>query len=91
MTASARADISISIVSPESENDTIILNEGDIVRGMLTDIIEPDGEDIVLPEVAGELYEVPKSLAATLWPLVGRRIWMANVGGQIQAAEVSGA
>lgn len=88
---SPQSDISISILPPESENDTTILNEGNIVRGILTDIIEPDGEAIILLVVAGELYEVPRSLAATLWPQVGRRIWLANLAGAIQAAEVSGA
>lgn len=89
MTASARSDISISILSPASGNDTVILSDGDLLRGSLADIIEPDGEDILLAEIAGDLVEVPKALSSALWSLVGKRIWLACIGGKIRFAEVS--
>lgn len=63
--------------------------EGDIYRGKLSDIIEPDGQDIILADIAGDLVEVPKAQSSALKSMVGWRIWLACIGGEIRFAVVT--
>lgn len=85
MSASSSAPISFSDIP----SLTRILSEGDILRGKLSDIIEPDGQDIILADIAGDLVEVPKAQSPALWSMVGWRIWLACIGGQIRSGVVS--
>lgn len=85
MSASSTAPISFSDNLPL----TSILSEGDIYRGKLADIIEPDGQDIILADIAGDLIEVPKAQSSALWSMVGWRIWLACIGGKIRFAVVT--
>ena len=77
MSASAQSDISISIVSPASE--------GDILRGVLRE------SPVLGFSVADDSVDIPISQAAALRPLVGQRIWLACIGGQLRFAAVRGA
>jgi len=77
MSASAQSDISISIVSPVSE--------GDIYRGVLRE------SPVHRFSVADEPVDISLEQAAALRPLVGHRIWLACIGGQLRFAAVSGA
>ena len=66
-----------------------ILSEGELYRGHLQEVIEPDGEDTILVDMAGDLVEVPKALSPALRPLVRKRIWLACIGGKIRFAVVT--
>lgn len=74
---------SISAAAPISFSD--ILSEGDIFRGPLLE------SPVLGFSVAGESVDIPIEQAAAIRPLVGRRIWLACIGGQLRFAEVSGA
>ena len=69
--------------------DIIHLQELTICAGRLDDIVEPDGEDFALAMIEDLTAEVPRTLAQTMWPLVGKRIWLAMVNGQIRAEVMS--
>jgi hypothetical protein len=69
--------------------ETICLADCQGRRGILTDIIEPDGEEIVLARVAGELVELPGQLSAQLWGLLGQRVVVARVGDCYQVGHCS--
>jgi hypothetical protein len=49
-------------------------------RGQLRDIIQPDGENIVLAGIGEEWVELPRTLAPHLWQLVGQRVVVARIG-----------
>jgi hypothetical protein len=66
----------------------VILADCDIVAGQLTDIIDPDGLDISLASIGLGLYEVPRPLVRSLRHIVGKRIYLASIGGQLRFAEV---
>lgn len=80
----------IETVSPATNTfpscETIQLNPRDLHRGVLTDIIEPDGEEIVLARINGSLIELPRDLSAQLWGLLGQRIIVARFGDKYRAA-----
>jgi len=54
---------------------------GDAYIEILRDIIEPDGEEICLAIFADEArIDLPASLAAKLWPLVGSLVAVVRIG-----------
>lgn len=79
---SAAVDIRLS---PGMDSDVIRLRELDICAGRLDDIIEPDGEDFALAMIQDLTVEVPRSFAASLWEMVGKRVFVAKLDGQIRA------
>jgi hypothetical protein len=58
------------------------LDEGRFIIGQLSDIVEPDGEDYLLARIAGKMMELPKSLSASLWALMGRKVVAGLILGQ---------
>lgn len=79
----------IDTVSASTNNfplvETIQLMDCQGRRGVLTDIIEPDGEDLILARIAGELVELPRALSARLWGLMGQRVVVARFGDNYRA------
>jgi hypothetical protein len=69
-----------------SRREPIRLRELAIVGGKLCDLVEPDDEDIALAKIEDLLVEVPRSLVGPMWEPIGKRIWLAKVGGKIRAA-----
>ena len=53
--------------------------------GLLRNVIEPDGDLIVLACIDNDLIEIPKDQAAILQQLVGQRICLAIVDGKFRA------
>lgn len=79
------ASLKTAALSPSSPGAEIIrLRECEGWDGRLTDIIEPDGEDIILAEIAGRLVELPRGLSEELWALMGQKIRTARILGQIR-------
>jgi hypothetical protein len=66
-------------------SEPIRLPKNDIFVGSLQNIIEPDGEDFILAMVEGELLELSRALADKLRSLMGKRVIVGNVAGQIRA------
>jgi hypothetical protein len=82
---------SINDFSANKPSDDIIhLQELTICAGELDDLIEPDGENFALALIEDLTVEVPIDFAqSTMWPMVGKRIWLAVVKGQIRAEVMS--
>jgi hypothetical protein len=85
---SVSASIS-SLSAAKPPKDIIHLQELTICAGRLDDIVEPDGENFALAMIEDLTAEVPRTLAQTMWPLVGKRIWLAMVEGQLRAEVMS--
>ena len=86
---SVSASIS-SLSAAKPPEDIIHLQELTICAGRLDDSVEPDGEDFALALIEDLMVEVPSSFAqSTMWELVGRRIWLAMVNGQIRSEVMS--
>jgi hypothetical protein len=68
-----------------SEPNAICLPKNGIFFGILSDIIEPDGEDFVLACMEGSLVAAPKALGPELWKLRSERVILANVAGKLRA------
>jgi hypothetical protein len=79
------ASQSSSFSESSAEHEVIRLRELDIIVGTLSDIIEPDGEDIILAEIANELIMLPKALSASLWGYMGQKVIVGLITGQIRA------
>jgi hypothetical protein len=79
----------LSPVSAEAKDDIIHLQEIDIAAGILTDIIEPDGQPIILACIDDMLVEAPKAMSRKLWPFIGRRICLAVVDGKFRAGALT--
>jgi hypothetical protein len=82
MSASIFGEIYLSPSSLEPE--IIRLRELEGWHGMLSDIIEPYGEDIILAEIGGHLIELPKYLSATMWGLMGQPVRVGCFDGQVR-------
>ena len=83
-----RASLSENI-NPSPINDSIIrLKELDICAGRLDDITQ-EGEDFALAMIESMAVEVPIAHAPALQEMVGKRIWLALVKGQIRAGVMS--
>lgn len=65
--------------------DVIHPNELDIVVGTLSNIIEPDDQDFLLARIAGQMVELPKSLSASLWALMGQKVIVGLLLGKHRA------
>ena len=63
-------------------SDAVQLREPQYYVGILRGV-EQAG-DIVLASIAGDRIEAPASLLSELQPLVGERVIMANVNGQVR-------
>ena len=70
-------------------NEPVYLRELDIIVGKLSNVIEPDGEDFLLARIAGLLVELPKSLSAQLWALMGQKVIVGLITGQYRAGRSS--
>jgi hypothetical protein len=57
--------------------------------GLLQNVIEPDGESIVLANIDNILVEAPKSQAAKLQQLVGRTVCLAIVDGKFRVGALA--
>ena len=79
--ASKCSDYLDVIPSPQA-NEPIGLPERSDFRGILHDVIEPDGEDIVLACIGHLIIEVPKDLAPELWELVGQKVIIGHFDGK---------
>lgn len=65
------------------------LQERGVFIGLLSDIIEPDGEDIILARIEDTLVEVPRGLSEKLWGMVGQRAVIGLFDGQYLAGRCS--
>ena len=65
------------------------LKEGQVFLGYLSDVIEPDGEDIIFPLIENCMVEVPKYLAPELQKLVGKRVVIGKFDGKYRAGRSS--
>ena len=79
----AMVNNSSDVAAPVS--NVIHLKELDICAGQLNDIIEPDGEDVALAMIESMAVEVPLDFAQFAGGVVGKRIWLAMIMGQIRA------
>jgi len=57
--------------------------------GLLQNVIESDGESIVLANIDNILVEAPKNLAAKLQQLVGRTVCLAIVDGKFRVGALA--
>lgn len=77
---------SSEVINPSPrDSDIIRLKELDICAGRLDDIVEPDQEDFALAMIEDLIVEVPIDFARVLWEMIGERIFLAKVDGQIRA------
>jgi hypothetical protein len=74
---------------PVPASDIVHLQELGICAGRLDDIIECDGEDFALAMIEDLTVEVPLSFAGSMWPMVGKRIWLALAKGRFRAGVMS--
>jgi hypothetical protein len=79
------ASLSENINPSPRDSDVIRLQELGICAGRLDDLIEPDQEDVALAMIGDMTVEVPIAHAPVMRPMVGKKIWLALVKGQIRA------
>jgi hypothetical protein len=70
-------------------NEPICLRELDIVAGKLNKITDSEDEDFSLATIENILLEVSRALSGQLFEMIGTRIWLAMVKGQIRVGEIS--
>ena len=85
MSGSAALSTSPAWVSVEPTR----LKERQVFLGYLSDVIEPDGEDIIFPLIENCMVEVPKYLAPELQKLVGKRVVIGKFDGKYRAGRSS--
>ncbi len=83
------------------EAEVTRLHDHEFRIGILTDVIEPDGQDTILACMSitcphcsqqyDEVLEMPAELGEKLKALVGHRVNIAQLYGKTYAAEVDGA
>jgi hypothetical protein len=77
--------ISTPISTPLSTH----LREGMGRDGLLSDIIELDGEDFLLAKVGSVWVELPRTLSAQLWGLLGQKIRTARLDGKYRVGKAT--
>jgi hypothetical protein len=80
MSASISEDI--NLVASVAASEIVQLTEGRDRDGTLHDIIECDDEDLLLARIGSALVELPKSLSAELWALMGQKVRTARLAGK---------